>query len=1387
MMSTNGQPQNGEQHGLEEILVSYLEAVESGKNSSEQELYEKYPELAADLREYIEAERELLYRAGPTVEEESFLQASIDTSRIGTRTDTITNMKAVAGDCGEMRQIPSQFGRYQIQKVLGSGAMGTVYLAFDEKLERLVALKLPNEQLEVGSELATRFEREARAAAGLQHRNICSVHDVGDLNGMHYLAMSYVDGEPLSDAYDSNSLIDHRVVCELVIKLARALQVAHDNAVIHRDLKPANVMIDTEGEPVIMDFGLALQVDREDEVRVTQNGTIIGTPAYMSPEQIDGKVEQVGPASDMFSLGVIFYELLTRQLPFQGGLSTVIHRILCKTPAKPSDVADGIDPALDKICMKMLAKKPADRFGSMEELACSLEAVLRKDPCDSGSTQHFMNSNGSGILSRWWLGIAAVVMAIVSLGSWLSVIAYKTDFGTVEIEIPEGVEGIQVQLAQDGKPIRVLDPEAGWEFRVAEGLYEVRHTGDQDRFQIDHHSLTVTRDEVVRLRLTLKPKKRLKPLDALESIKTLNGPVNAVSLSPKRKWLIVAGIVDTRNGYIMICDSSGKPGQTIELPGRATGEHIAWFDDHRFAIGTSAGGVVIIDCNLSRIVDGVRTSGKARLEVATVPEKKLLAVSGESGNISIFDMIRGKLLVEQLELGQRCRAMEFARLSSGERILVAGGHSRIFVRNLSSGEQRAMRVAGTQIHDLRVLKEGKQALVATAAGTVELIDLANGKTVRKYLGHTSGVESISLSPDEKLVATGCIDGKVRFFEVETGRGLYEGVGTQGGTKHIAVDWPLGLVYAGGGSRVDASGEWVLADELAIARWQLPSEHLSRHSIPVFNSVLAEEDVAHAPPALQESTAIPAPFEQHMQQANQWLEELNVVQAIAELEAAIEISPDSLIPRGYLALLATGSSQEELAFTQLNIARHLELDSSLAQSSYIARAMLVAYPDSSLPPKWEFALAKLAENFPSDWHVQHTFGLWQLKLGKLDSASQVFDVASSVADGPWEQAATKLAQLKLAVARGQIDNWHRWRSAMPKLELEPKAMWWLSAYELGCLSSDLEKLEDHVHRISLRPQAAEGVKLVYDASQGMQSENGEYNINAAAINKDGSFVALAPNSADRLYLWEPATGLRQITPGGEIRALAFQAETDRLLIGRPAGHVDILDVNYARVLKTLPRIGKVNGLTAAPRGQRIAVAYGNARCAVWDTASKELTYQVLLPGSGWQLEFSRSGKYLAIGVEGQRLLIFDRQLEQQAMLESVSVARFTWLDDEQVCFGYAKTNKIAIYSVAEGQTTASIEVGQEPAVVLASTMSSKAVVSGHADGSIWASDVTNGEHRRVGKLPQIRFAHLSMSADGRYLLAAGRRQKRNDGGSCCVIFEMPVGFVTDPNKWIVDER
>jgi len=275
----------------------------------------------------------------------------------------------------ELLVAPLKLGRYELVRELGAGAMGTVYLAKDSLLARVVALKVPKFSNAGGHELLIkRFYREARAVARLTHPHICPVYDVGEAAGTHFLAMGFIDGEPMDKTVGGGRFMESSAAAFLARQIAIALQHAHDQNVIHRDLKPANIMITKDGTPRIMDFGLARLQD-ENEPGVTRDGQILGSPAYMSPEQIRGK--DIDHRTDIFSLGVILYEMLTGKRPFGGNLTQVLTGIATGVFDSPLNVRNTVAPEINAICVKMMANVRANRYQAMSEVAAALERFLQ--------------------------------------------------------------------------------------------------------------------------------------------------------------------------------------------------------------------------------------------------------------------------------------------------------------------------------------------------------------------------------------------------------------------------------------------------------------------------------------------------------------------------------------------------------------------------------------------------------------------------------------------------------------------------------------------------------------------------------------------------------------------------------------------------------------------------------------------------------------------------------------------------------------------------------------------------------------------------------------------------------------------------------------------------
>jgi serine/threonine protein kinase/Tol biopolymer transport system component len=306
-------------------------------------------------------------------------------------------------------------GRYRIVDELGRGGMAIVYKAWQASLERFVALKVLPAYFQHDPEFLARFHREALAAARLNHPNIITVYDSGEIGGVHFIAMEYVEGGSLRGRLASGPMGLQETVT-ILAQIASALDFAHDRGLIHRDIKPANILFTADGRPKVTDFGIARA---SDGVQLTRTGVLMGTPEYMAPEQAEGR--PVDHRTDLYALGVVLYQMLTGRAPFQGTTPhATLHAVIYQPPPPPRQIAPGLSPAVEAVVLKAIAKQPEKRFQRGADMAAALRAAqagktpVAKAPAGRGPAEWA----ASGVPRRSpvvWLmaGIAAVLVLLL--------------------------------------------------------------------------------------------------------------------------------------------------------------------------------------------------------------------------------------------------------------------------------------------------------------------------------------------------------------------------------------------------------------------------------------------------------------------------------------------------------------------------------------------------------------------------------------------------------------------------------------------------------------------------------------------------------------------------------------------------------------------------------------------------------------------------------------------------------------------------------------------------------------------------------------------------------------------------------------------------------------
>lgn len=342
--------------------------------------------------------------------------------------------------------IGQHLGCYRIDTVLGLGGMGVVYLACDERLGRKVGLKLLPQSLLADKHRWERLKREARTASALNHPNIMTIHEVGEVDSIHYIATEFIEGTTLRQRMTTGPIPPNESV-DIAIQVASALSVAHDAGIVHRDIKPENIMLRPDGYVKVLDFGIAT-FTRQDTLAerksagvpvTTQQGKILGTARYMSPEQARGQT--VDARSDLWSLGVVLYEMLAGGPPFEGETPTdVMAAVLLKRPEPVDQRATSLPPALPSVVERSLRKEPAERYQTAEEMLSQLRAIEGKtDGIASAAPMDIIRGPNRPAQSTRWIGLAAVAALLVSLAVFYGLRNRQADRPEASVSIEKGI------------------------------------------------------------------------------------------------------------------------------------------------------------------------------------------------------------------------------------------------------------------------------------------------------------------------------------------------------------------------------------------------------------------------------------------------------------------------------------------------------------------------------------------------------------------------------------------------------------------------------------------------------------------------------------------------------------------------------------------------------------------------------------------------------------------------------------------------------------------------------------------------------------------------------------------------------------------------------------
>jgi serine/threonine protein kinase len=393
MDQPNDPPADELQRRLECAIAEYLDDLANGKPCDADGLIAGHPELADELRQFLADHHRIQQLANSSQAIGGHGPAFHDTpTRAGSGNSTPGSQDLISFSPSDLSGQPGdrsresllgRFGDYELLNEIAHGGMGVVYKARQVSLNRVVAVKMILSGALASNEDIERFTLEAKAVAKLAHPQIVVIHDVGRCDDQYFYSMEFVEGQSLAEVIRGGA-VPPRKAAEFAEQIARAIHFAHQNGVVHRDIKPSNILVDDSGRARVTDFGLAKHVDRGDDLTLT--GQIMGTPAYMAPEQITNRRGEIGPACDIYGLGALLYELLTGRPPFaaRDHFSTLLQVLECD-PQSPRSINPAVPRALEIICLKCLEKEPQHRCASAAEVADDLSRFLAGDSISAAS------------------------------------------------------------------------------------------------------------------------------------------------------------------------------------------------------------------------------------------------------------------------------------------------------------------------------------------------------------------------------------------------------------------------------------------------------------------------------------------------------------------------------------------------------------------------------------------------------------------------------------------------------------------------------------------------------------------------------------------------------------------------------------------------------------------------------------------------------------------------------------------------------------------------------------------------------------------------------------------------------------------------------------------
>jgi eukaryotic-like serine/threonine-protein kinase len=713
----------------------------------------------------------------------------------------------VSDRAGARADVPNVPG-YQILGVLGRGGMGVVYRARQLKLNRMVALKMILAGGMADTREIERFRREAEAVAQLQHPNIVQIHEVGDHSGNPYLALEFVDGTSL-DKLIAHTPYSPRAAARLVEILARAIQHAHERGVIHRDLKPANILLNDEERrssderppsasrlppaslaPKITDFGLAKLLDGG-PAGPTRTGDLVGTPSYMAPEQAAARAETIGPATDVYGLGAIMYELLTGRPPFQGeSAHAVVEQVCSADPVMPRRLVPGVPRDLETIALKCLNKDPRRRYASALALAEDLERFQLNQPIQArpaGPIERTVKWVKRRPAVATALAAVAAVIAMAFAGvTWewqqtqtaLKLSQHARDELDANLYVSQIGQALREWEANHGGRARAIldecqDARRDWEWRYLDRLCR------QELFTLRGHTLAVRCVAFSPDGRTLASgsgewgngepgEVKLWNAATGQELNTLtghDGPIMAVAFSPDSKLLatVDASFTNPKDSPRLIVWNVGTGKEVYRRDVIQWMYSVAFSPDGKtIAAGAGRGQVFRWEAATGNQLPPLLQSGSIDFAVVFTPDGQGLAAANRDGNVRLWDLARPA----QPRLFMASSDARSVAVSPDNRYLAAANWDQTLkIWDLTERGDSVVvhNLHAAFLHSTVFSPSGRHLACSTGDGTVKILDVPAGGESAVFRGHEGPVYSVAFSPDGQRLATSGWDRTVRIW------------------------------------------------------------------------------------------------------------------------------------------------------------------------------------------------------------------------------------------------------------------------------------------------------------------------------------------------------------------------------------------------------------------------------------------------------------------------------------------------------------------------------------------------------------------------------------------------------------------------------------------------